>query len=124
MTWLLAPGNPMAKVLKATLLFQSIPHALAIAGMIQVDEVTPWLAAVAGGAPALLALAAAARLEKPGGQALGWATQVAGLALGLLTPWMYVMGAIFTLVYVITFVLGLKLEGAAPLGRPDKGENP
>lgn len=110
MRWRLVAGNPMLKVLKATLLFQSIPHALAIAGMIQVNDVAPLLAALTGSGAAVLALVAAARLEKPGGQVLGWATQVAGLALGLLTPWMYLMGGIFTLVYVIAFVLGAKLE--------------
>lgn len=113
-TWGLQPGNPMAKVLKITLLFQAIPHALAIAGMIQVDDVTPWVAALAGGAAALLALVAGARLEKAGGYALGWATQLAGLALGFLTPWMFLMGGIFTLVYGISFVLGRRLEQGRP----------
>ena len=114
MRWRLAPGNPMAKVLRVTLLFQSITHALAIAGMIQVDEVGPLLAALTGGGAAVLALLAAARLEKPGGQALGWLTQAAGLALGILTPWMYAMGAIFTLVYGLSFQLGRKLEQRLP----------
>lgn len=116
MRWRLEARNPMAKVLQATLLFQSIPHALAIAGMIQVDDVAPWLAALTGGGAAVLALVAGARLQKPGGQALGWATQVAGLALGFLTPWMFLMGGIFTLVYGITVVLGLRLEDRDPAG--------
>lgn len=116
MKWGLAPGNPMGKVLQATLLFQAIPHALAIAGMIQVDDVAPWLAALTGGGAALLAVVAAVRLEKPGGYALGWATQVAGLALGFLTWWMFLMGGIFTLVYAIAFVLGLRLQDRRPAG--------
>lgn len=114
MRWTLLDRNPMAKVLKATLLFQAIPHALAIAGMIQVNDVAPLLAALAGGGAAAFALIAGARLEKPGGYALGWLTQVVGLALGFLTPWMFVMGGIFTLVYVIAFVLGLRLEERRP----------
>lgn len=82
--------------------------------MIQVDEVAPLLAALTGGGAAVLALVAGSRFEKPGGQALGWLTQAAGLALGLLTPWMYLMGGIFTLVYVIAFALGVRLEGGRP----------
>lgn len=110
MRWQLVPTNPMSKVLQATLLFQAIPHGISIAGMIQVDDVAPLVAALTGTAAVVLAIVAAARLTKPWGHVLGWATQVAGLLLGFLTPWMFLMGGIFTLVYVICFVLGLRLE--------------
>ena len=124
MRWRLVPGNPMAKVLRVTLGFQAIIHALAIAGMIQVDDVGPLLAGLTGGGAAVLALVAAARLEKPGGHALGWLTQLAGVALGFLTGWMFAMGAIFTLVYGITFVLGVKLEERLPGTGGAAGDRP
>ena len=106
----LTPGNPMGKVLRANLFFESIVAALAVAGMIQVAEIDVTTALVAGLGVALLALVAAGRFAKPGGQWLGWATQVALVALGLLAPEMYLMGGIFALVYVTTFALGRRLD--------------
>jgi hypothetical protein len=48
------------------------------------------------------------------GYALGWLTQVVGLALGFLTAYQFVTGAVFALLWVVTFVLGKRLAAAAP----------
>ncbi len=116
MNWGLTAGNPMARVLAMTLVFQGVTHGLSIPGMIQVDNVDPLWAALSGGAASLLAFVASVRLTKPGGYLLGWLTQVAGLALGFGTPWMFLMGGIITLIYVIAFVLGRRLERLDPQG--------
>ena len=41
---------------------------------------------------------------------LGWAAQVAAVSLGVLTPWMYAMGIIFALIWIMSFVLGKRLD--------------
>ena len=110
----LADGNPMTKTLMLTLIFEVVVYVLAIPGMIQVDNIPVGTALAAGGAAALIPLLAAALLRRPIGWVFAWLTQVAGLALGLLTPWMYVVGGIFALLFVVSFVLGRKIEQSAP----------
>ena len=51
-------------------------------------------------------------MRRPVGYPLGWLTQAAGIALGVLTPWMYGMGAVFALLWVATMVLGRRLDAA------------
>ncbi len=106
----LPPGNPMTTPLVAVLACQAIVFLLAIPGMIMVSQVSPPVAFVAGGAAAAVALVGCGLLRRGAtGYALGWLTQVLGIALGLLTPYQYFMGAIFALLWVITFVLGRRL---------------
>ena len=52
----------------------------------------------------------------PVGYLLGWVTQVFAVAMGLLTPWMYWLGGMFALLWVVSFVLGRRIE-ATPSGR-------
>lgn len=106
----LQPGNPMTKVLVSIVAFEVIVFCLAFPGMILVSN-TAMAPALTGTLIAVaLALASAATLRRPLGFYLGWAAQAAGILLGLLTPWMYAMGAIFALIWVATFILGRKLE--------------
>ncbi len=67
-----------------------------------------------GGGAALLALVAAGMLRQPWGYPLGWVAQIAGIALGLLTSAMFVVGAMFAAIWLISFVLGKKLDARAP----------
>jgi hypothetical protein len=41
---------------------------------------------------------------------LGWLVQLAGLALGLLTTSMFIVGAILAGVWLLAFVLGKRLD--------------
>ena len=106
----LVPTNPMNRVLAAILAFEAICCGLAIPGMIQVSDVAIPLALGAGGVAALLPLIAAATLRTPLGWVLAWVSQIACLALGLLTPWMYVVGGAFAALFVVEFVLGRRIE--------------
>ncbi|WP_347347690.1 DUF4233 domain-containing protein [Nigerium sp.] len=107
----LRPGNPMTRVLATVLVFEAVVFALAIAGMVQVSAVPTGTAAALGGGAALLALVAAATLRRGAvGFALGWLAQASGVALGAATSWMYVMGGVFALLWVATFVLGRRLD--------------
>ena len=61
-------------------------------------------------AAAALAIVAGGSLRRPYGWPLAWLTQVVAIALGLLTPWMYGVGAMFALLFVVEFVLGKRIE--------------
>lgn len=107
----LTPRNPMRVVLLSTLLFEVILFALAIPVMILVSDVSAAPAALSGIGAALLALAAAGLLRKPLGYPIGWVAQLAGILLGFLTPAMFVVGGMFAALWVVSFVLGKRLDG-------------
>lgn len=106
----LRPGNPMSRVLMSVLVFQVVIFGLSIFVMWQLVPLPIGRAALYGGGGALLALAAAGTLRRPLGQWLGWLTQAVMLLLGLVTWGMAVMGLLFGGLWVITFVLGKRLE--------------
>lgn len=109
----LQPGNPMTKVLVSIVAFEVIVFGLAFPGMILIDHVPVATALVGTLVACALALASAVTLRRPVGFVLGWVTQVAGVLLGLLTPWMYVMGAVFALIWLSSFILGRRLDARA-----------
>lgn len=111
---MLRNGNPMNRAILMALLFEIVVFILAIPGMIQVENVPVGQAVGAGGGAALLPLLAAATLRHRFGWVLAWMAQLAALALGLLTPWMYFVGGVFAVLFVVSFVLGRRIEGAAP----------
>lgn len=106
---LLAKDNPMIRVLMVTLYFEVVVFGLSLAVMVMVDQVRPGLAGGLAGGAALLALVAAATIKRSYGQVLGWVTQVVGVALGILSPIMYVVGGVFAGLYLATFVLGRRI---------------
>ena len=106
----LVPSNPMNRVLMAVLCFEAICCGLAIPGMIQVSSVSVATAFILGGLALLLCLAAAGTLRRPYGWPLAWAAQVACVALGFVVEMMFAVGGMFLLLFVITFVLGKRLE--------------
>jgi hypothetical protein len=106
----LPAGNPMIRVLQVFLLLDIIVFALVIPGMIQVSDRSLLVSAVSGGVAILLAVVAAGTIRRGRlGFALGWLTQLVGLGLGLLTPYQFITGAVFALLWVTTFVLGKRL---------------
>src|SRR5215203_5708123 len=107
------------RVVLMTLLIFEVVFGLAIPGMILVSEVSAAAAAGFAGCAALLALIAAALLRSRVGYVLGWVVQGAGLALGFLTTTMFVVGALFAAVWVMSFVMGKRLDSrmeASPEG--------
>ena len=109
----LTPGNPMRVVLLSILLFEIVVYGLAIPVMILVSNVpTIWAASLGGGA-ALLALVAAGLMRRPAGYLVGWVTQPVGVALGFLTTPMFFAGAMFLGLWVLSFILGKRLDGQA-----------
>jgi len=106
----LTARNPMRVVLLSVLLFEVIVFALAIPVMILVSHTAALPAALSGSGAALLALVGAGLLRKPIGYPVGWLAQLAGVLLGLLTPAMFVVGAMFAALWVVSFVLGKRLD--------------
>ncbi len=106
----LSPKNPMRVVLLSILLFEFILFGLAIPVMILISDVPGLWAGLGAGAAAVLALAAAGLMRRPLGYPLGWLTQVVGVALGLLTPAMFIVGGLFLALWVISFLLGKRLD--------------
>ena len=115
----LSAKNPMRVVLLTVLLSEVLVFALAIPVMVLVSAVPAGTATVFAGGAAVLALVAAGTMRRPVGYPLGWLTQLAGVALGLLTATMYVIGALFLLIWLISFLLGRRLDEMAA-ARPDQ----
>ena len=115
---ILSARNPMRVVLLSVLIFEVIVFGLAVPVMIFNSNVAVGIAVGFAGGAMVLALVAAGMLRKPAGYTLGWLTQVVALALGALTPTMFVVGALFAGLWVFTFVLGKRLDAAKETGRP------
>jgi hypothetical protein len=109
----LRPGNPMRVVLLSILLFEFVVYGLAIPVMILVSDVPAVYAALLGGGAALLALVAAVLLRRPSGYLVGWLTQPVGVVLGFLTSPMFFVGGMFLGLWLISFILGKRLDGQA-----------
>ena len=105
----LAAGNPMVSVARATLTFEVIAFGLSIPVMTQVSGVPILTAVLAGGGTALGALIGAGTVKRSWGWAIGWLLQLAGVLLGLLTYGMFIIGGLFALLFIVTFVLGRRL---------------
>lgn len=120
---ILSAGNPMRVVLMAVLIFEVIVFGLAIPVMILVSHVSAGVAAGFAGGAALLALVAAALLRSPVGYVLAWLTQLAGVALGLLTTSMFLVGSLLAAVWVLAFVLGKRLDSRMETS-PESGDIP
>ncbi|HVD52673.1 MAG TPA: DUF4233 domain-containing protein [Propionibacteriaceae bacterium] len=120
---ILSPGNPMRVVLMIVLIFEVIVFGLAIPVMISVSNVPAAAAAGFAGGAAVLALVAAGLLRSRVGYVLGWLVQLAGLALGLLTTSMFIVGAILAGVWLLAFVLGKRLDSRMETS-PEGGDIP
>lgn len=116
----LLPGNPMRVVLLSILIFEAILFGLAVPVMIFTSSISSGVATALGVGGALLALVATALLRKPVGYLIGWIIQVAAIAMGFANGAMFVVGGMFAGLWVITFVLGKRLDAAKPGADPDK----
>jgi hypothetical protein len=109
----LSSGNPMRAVLLAILIFEVVAFSLAIPVMIRISQVSLGLAVGLGGGAALLALLAAGLLRSPAGYLVGWSVQLIGLVLGFLTTPMFFVGGMFLALWLLTFILGKRLDRPA-----------
>lgn len=117
----LSPKNPMRVVLLTVLLSEVLVFGLAIPVMVLVSDVPAGTATIFAGAAAVLALVAAGLMRRPIGYPLGWLTQLVGVALGVLTTAMYVIGGLFLVLWLVSFLLGRRLDemSASWAAQPD-----
>jgi hypothetical protein len=111
------PKRPMNGTLAALLLMEGIAIALSVPVMITVSGVAVAPALIAGLGLAAVAFAASGMQTRKGGRAVGAFVQVGALALGVLTPAMAILGAVFG----ICWVCGLLVEDRIRRIRREKG---
>lgn len=109
----LAADNPMRTPLLITLVFEVIVFGLSVPVMIFISGLPGGLAGGLGGLAAVLAVASVGLLRTPAGYPLAWLTQLAGIALGIATPMMFVVGGMFAGIWLLMFILGRRLEQRA-----------
>lgn len=92
------------------LTLEAIILALAIPVMISVQGVDKPLAIGLGAGLAVLCVLTAGSLRKPWAYVLGHAIQAGAIALGFLVPIMFLIGAMFTALWLGAFFLGRRIE--------------
>jgi hypothetical protein len=94
----------------AILALEAVVLALTTPVMINLAGV-PWRTACAVGLGLCVAcLLLAGLLRAPAAYVAGWVIQVAAIGLGLVVPMMFVLGAIFALLWGTAYFLGRKIE--------------
>lgn len=94
----------IALLLEAVLVFFVVMVAFGL-------QVLPVGLVFGGGAVLVVLLLVAGRLARgPVGVWLGWVLQVALIAIGILLPLMYFIGAIFLAIWIYCFVTGRRLD--------------
>lgn len=116
----LRPGNPMGRAMMMTLFLQFIAFGLAIPVLIKLGGASTTTALITAGGTALLCLVSGGLFRSPLGYPLGWLTQLAAIATGFVDPVMFVVAAIFVIVYVLAFGLGKKIDNSTPAGTPQR----
>lgn len=110
----LSSSNPMRSVLMTLLCFEIVVFGLAIPVMIYQSTVSTGAAVALGGGAAVVALVGALLMRRPVGYLVGWLAQLAGVSLGFVTNAMFAIGGLFLVIWVITFVLGKRLDAMPP----------
>jgi len=97
------------------LILESIVIALAIVPAIKLEHASARDAGLAGGVAAVVAIAAAAvaRRHLPWTLTVGSLLQVLIIAAGAVVPVMYILGGIFTLLWITGIWLGHRVESAS-----------
>ncbi|UUW87058.1 DUF4233 domain-containing protein [Pimelobacter simplex] len=102
--------SPRRAMCAAVLTLEAIAVALSVPVMIGISDIRPAVALPVGLGVALACLLVAGMLRRESGYTLGHVLQVAAIALGVLAPLMYFLGAIFALLWGTAYGLGRKIE--------------
>jgi hypothetical protein len=105
-----APRSPRRGMCAAILSLEAIALGLTTPVMISVSDVDTGVALAIGLGLAVACLLLAGMLRRPWAYAAGWAVQVAAVALGLVVPLMFLLGAVFALLWGTADLLGRKIE--------------
>lgn len=110
MNFEVTPG--MRRLGSSVLGMEAIVAALITPVAIRVGGVTPWLAVTVGIGLAVLCVVAAGLLKKPIGYVLGSVVQVLAICTGFVVSMMFVLGAIFTALWITAILVARRVEGA------------
>jgi hypothetical protein len=94
----------------AILVLEAIVLFLTGVVMIGVTDLGTGRALLIGGGLAALCLVAAGMLGRPGGYLLGWLVQAVSVALGVVVPVMFFVGAVFAVLWVTAYALGTRID--------------
>ncbi len=105
----------MSRLCATVLILESVVIALAIVPAIKLEHANPGAAALAGGlaVAAAVALAAAARSHLPWTLVGGSLLQLLIIMTGAIVTVMYILGGIFTALWVTGVWLGHRVESAS-----------
>ena len=102
--------SPRRGMCVAVLCLEAITLGLSTPVMISIDKVDTATALTIGLGLTVACLLLAGMLRREWAYALGWLIQVAAIALGLLVPLMFFLGALFALLWGTADFLGRKIE--------------
>ena len=102
--------SPRRGMCAAVLSLEAITLGLSTPVMIAVDDVATGTALAVGLGLTVACLLLAGMLRAEWAYALGWVVQVAAIALGLLVPLMFFLGALFALLWGTAYFLGRRIE--------------
>ena len=105
-----AQRSPRRGMCAAILSLEAIALGLTTPVMISVSDVDTGTALVVGLGLAVVCLLLAGMLRRPWAYAVGWAVQVAAVALGVVVSMMFLLGAVFALLWGTADFLGRKIE--------------
>ena len=106
----MAERSPRRGMCAAILSLEAVVLGLTTPVMINLAHV-PWrTACVVGLGLAVACLVLAGLLRSEAAYVAGWAIQVAAITLGFVVPMMFVLGAIFALLWGTAYSLGRKIE--------------
>jgi hypothetical protein len=104
----------MARVAAALLTLESVVFVLAIPVMISLAELRVAVAVLLGlGAVAAALLAAGLCRRGRIGYFAGWGVQALAIAGGFIVPVMFVIGAIFTMLWAVLMRIGPRVDAAS-----------
>jgi len=102
--------SPKRGMCAAILALEAVVLGLTTPVMINLADV-PWRTACAVGLGLCVAcLVLAGLLRSEAAYVVGWVIQVAAIALGFVVPMMFVLGALFALLWGTAYFLGRKIE--------------
>lgn len=103
-------GSTQRSMCAAMLTLQAVVLFLTTPVMISVADVPASTALPVGLGLTVACIVAAGMLRRSWGYPLGWAIQIASLALGAVIPMMFFLGAVFAALWAAAYFLGKKID--------------
>lgn len=100
----------MRLMCSSTLVLEAVVVLLAIAPTVVLTDLPAGQVAAGGVVLAVLAVLVAGSLRRPSAYTAGFVVQALVLATGFVLPAMFIVGVIFTALWVMSWVLGRRME--------------